>query len=171
MTKRKQFLVAMSGGSGSGKSTLAEALLEHLPEGQAVLFGEDAYYYPMSHYGEPGNKEEWTALVAGINYDAPRSKEADRLVKDVDTPDDLRLARRIRRDVTERGRSLESVLQQYLGTVRAAHYQWTYPAKFEADLVIADEGLPAYGNVRPTEEAIERMIAPVLARLQNCGAI
>ncbi|HCN93205.1 MAG TPA: uridine kinase, partial [Hyphomonas sp.] len=33
----------------------------------------------------------------------------------VDTPDDLRLARRIRRDVTERGRSLESVLQQYLG--------------------------------------------------------
>tara|TARA_R110002050_G_scaffold10299_1_gene35333 strand:+ start:8257 stop:8610 length:354 start_codon:yes stop_codon:yes gene_type:complete len=83
MTKRKQFLVAMSGGSGSGKSTLAEALLEHLPEGQAVLFGEDAYYYPMSHYGEPGNKEEWTALVAGINYDAPRSKEADRLVKDL----------------------------------------------------------------------------------------
>mgnify|MGYP000200381588 CR=1 FL=1 len=57
------------------------------------------------------------------------------------------------------------------GTVRAAHYQWTYPAKFEADLVIADEGLPAYGNVRPTEEAIERMIAPVLARLKNCGAI
>ncbi|HCE21839.1 MAG TPA: uridine kinase, partial [Hyphomonas sp.] len=43
MTKRKQFLVAMSGGSGSGKSTLAEALLEHLPADQAVLFGEDAY--------------------------------------------------------------------------------------------------------------------------------
>ncbi|MEP1599139.1 MAG: uridine kinase [Hyphomonas sp.] len=228
MAKKKPFLVAMSGGSGSGKSTLAEALLEHLPDGQAVLFGEDAYYYPMSHYGEPANKEEWTALVGGNNYDAPRSKEADRLVKDlralkagetiqqpiydyerhdrsketreinsapililegihalsfpkirslidlsvyVDTPDDLRLARRIRRDVTERDRSLESVLQQYLGTVRAAHYQWTYPAKFEADLVIADEGLPAYGNVRPTEEAIERMIAPVLARLQNCGAI
>ena len=73
--------------------------------------------------------------------------------------------------MTERGRSLESVLQQYLGTVRAAHYQWTYPAKFEADLVIADEGLPAYGNVRPTGEAIERMIAPVLARLQTAGVI
>ncbi|WP_291078768.1 uridine kinase [Hyphomonas sp.] len=228
MAKKKPFLVAMSGGSGSGKSTLAEALLDHLEPGQAVLFGEDAYYYPMSHYGEPANREEWETLVAGINYDAPRSKEADRLVKDiralkagetiqqpiydyerhdrsdrtreiksapililegihalsfpkirslidlsvyVDTPDDLRLARRIRRDVTERGRSLESVLQQYLGTVRAAHYQWTYPAKFEADLVIADEGLPAYGNVRPTDEAIERMIAPVLARLQNSGAI
>lgn len=228
MAKKKPFLVAMSGGSGSGKSTLAEALLDHLPEGQAVLFGEDAYYYPMSHYGEPSNKAEWEALVAGINYDAPKSKEADRLVKDlralkagetiqqpiydyerhdrsdktrevksapililegihalsipkiqslidlsvyVDTPDDLRLARRIRRDVLERGRSMQNVLEHYLGTVRAAHYRWTYPAMFEADLVIADEGLPAYGKVCPGQEAIERMIAPVLARLQNCGAI
>ena len=83
MAKKKPFLVAMSGGSGSGKSTLAEALLDHLQDGQAVLFGEDAYYYPMSHYGEPASKEEWTALVGGINYDAPRSKEADRLVKDL----------------------------------------------------------------------------------------
>ncbi|MEQ9436277.1 uridine kinase [Hyphomonas sp.] len=229
MTKRKSaFLIAMSGGSGSGKSTLAEALLDHLGSDKAVMFGEDAYYHPMRHYGEYQTEAERNALVAGINYDDPKSKEADRLVKDVkalkagepidqpvydyerhdrstrtrriesapvlilegihalsfakihslidlsvyvDTPDDLRLARRIRRDVTERGRTIESVLQQYLGTVRAAHYQWTYPAKFEADLVIADEGLPAYGNVRPTGEAIERMIAPVLARLQTAGAI
>lgn len=83
----------------------------------------------------------------------------------VDTPDDLRLARRIRRDVIERGRDVESVLAQYLGTVRAAHYLFTYPAKFSADLVIADEGLPAYGNVRPTSKAIQRMLAPVLERL------
>lgn len=83
----------------------------------------------------------------------------------VDTPDDLRLARRLRRDVTERGRSVESVLSQYLGTVRAAHYRHTFPAMFEADLVIADEGLPAYGQVRPSAEAIGRMIAPILDRL------
>ncbi|MEM1390817.1 MAG: uridine kinase, partial [Pseudomonadota bacterium] len=84
----------------------------------------------------------------------------------VDTPDDLRLARRIRRDVMERGRSVESVLSQYLGTVRAAHYAYTFPAKFEADLVIADEGLPAYGKVRPAPEAVERMLAPITARLE-----
>ena len=89
----------------------------------------------------------------------------------VDTPDDLRLARRIRRDVVERGRSVQNVLEHYLGTVRAAHYRWTYPAMFEADLVIADEGLPAYGKVCPSDEATERMIAPVLARLQNLGVI
>ncbi len=228
IAKRKSFLVAMSGGSGSGKSTLAEALLAHLPEGQARMLGEDAYYLPMSHYGDPKTEDERKALVAGINYDDPISKEVDHLVRDlralkagqaidqpiydydrhdrsvetrhiepapililegihalsmpkikslidlsvyVDTPDDLRLARRIRRDVVERGRKVEGVLQQYLTTVRAAHYRWTYPAKFEADLVIADEGLPAYGHIRPPEEAIERMIAPVLARLQNLGLL
>ena len=96
--------------------------------------------------------------------------EADALIDlrvYVDTPDDLRLARRIRRDVLERKRSVESVLSQYMGSVRPAHYAHTYPAKFGADLVIADEGLPAYGKVRPTAEAIERMLAPVLERLRT----
>jgi len=89
----------------------------------------------------------------------------------VDTPDDLRLARRIRRDVVDRGRQVESVLQQYLGTVRAAHYRHTHPAMFEADLVVADEGLPAYGQVRPSDEAIARMLAPILDRLRSDGVI
>ncbi|MEM8615770.1 MAG: uridine kinase [Pseudomonadota bacterium] len=89
----------------------------------------------------------------------------------VDTPDDLRLARRMRRDVVERGRTVESVLSQYLGTVRAAHYAHTFPAKFEADLVIADEGLPAYGKVRPDEDAIQRMVAPIKERLQAKGIL
>ena len=83
MTKRKSFLIAMSGGSGSGKSTLAEALLDHLPDGKAVMFGEDAYYHPMSFYGDPANEEERLALIATINYDAPASKEVDHLVKDL----------------------------------------------------------------------------------------
>lgn len=87
----------------------------------------------------------------------------------VDTPDDLRLARRIRRDVLERGRSVQGVLSQYLSTVRPAHYRFTFPAKFEADLVIADEGLPAYGDIRPSPAAIERMLAPVLERLARLG--
>lgn len=87
----------------------------------------------------------------------------------VDTPDDLRLARRLRRDVLERERSVESVLSQYLASVRPAHFRHTYPAKFGADLVIADEGLPAYGHVRPTPQAIERMLAPVLERLASEG--
>ncbi|GGB70125.1 MULTISPECIES: uridine kinase [Henriciella] len=89
----------------------------------------------------------------------------------VDTPDDLRLARRLRRDVIERGRSVQNVLEHYLKTVRAAHYRFTFPSMFEADLVIADEGLPAYGKVCPGEEAIDRMLAPVLSRLQSAGVL
>ncbi|MEO0818148.1 MAG: uridine kinase [Pseudomonadota bacterium] len=89
----------------------------------------------------------------------------------VDTPDDLRLARRLRRDVRDRGRDVEDVLSQYLSTVRAAHYSYTFPAKFQADLVIADEGLPAYGHLRPTAAAIERMLAPVLERLVSEGVL
>ncbi|MEO0550521.1 MAG: uridine kinase [Pseudomonadota bacterium] len=89
----------------------------------------------------------------------------------VDTPDDLRLARRIRRDVIERGRDVHGVLNQYLKTVRAAHYRYTYPAMFEADLVIADEGLPAYGQVQADKDAIERMLAPIMARLESRGVL
>lgn len=89
----------------------------------------------------------------------------------VDTPDDLRLARRIRRDVVERKRTVESVLAKYLGAVRPAHYAHTYPAKFGADLVIADDGLPAFGGVRPSPQAVERMLAPVLDRLRGQGVI
>lgn len=100
--------------------------------------------------------------------------EADHLIDlrvYVDTPDDLRLARRIRRDVVERKRPIESVLDQYMNSVRAAHYQHTYPTKFGADLVIADEGLPAFGNTEPSLGAVERMLAPVLRRLQGAGVI
>ncbi|MEM7768820.1 MAG: uridine kinase [Pseudomonadota bacterium] len=85
----------------------------------------------------------------------------------VDTPDDLRLARRLRRDVLERDRDVEDVLEQYLATVRPAHYRFTFPAKFQADLVIADEGLPAYGDVKPSRSAIDRMLAPILERLSH----
>lgn len=89
----------------------------------------------------------------------------------VDTPDDLRLARRIRRDVLERERSIESVLGQYMSTVRPAHYAHTYPAKFKADLVIADEGIPAYGDLAPTDRAVARMLAPVMNRLFTLGVV
>lgn len=100
--------------------------------------------------------------------------EADHLIDlrvYVDTPDDLRLARRLRRDVVERKRPIESVLDQYMNSVRAAHYQHTYPTKFGADLVIADEGLPAFGNTEPSAGAVERMLAPVLGRLRKDGVI
>lgn len=58
----------------------------------------------------------------------------------VDTDSDLRIIRRIRRDVLERGRSLEFVLNQYLETVRPMHQQFIEPSKRYADIIIPEGG-------------------------------
>lgn len=87
----------------------------------------------------------------------------------VETSDDLRLIRRIRRDRAERGRSSEGVIQQYLRFVRASHHRFTQPAKYLCKLVVADEGFPAYQNDAPDNIAVERLVAPVWARLLAMG--
>ena len=58
----------------------------------------------------------------------------------VDTDADVRLIRRIKRDVAKRGRSLESVLSQYLATVKPMHEQFVEPSKKNADLVVLEGG-------------------------------
>lgn len=58
----------------------------------------------------------------------------------VDTDDDVRLIRRIRRDVTERGRGLESILDQYENSVRPMHLQFVDPTKRYADIIIPQGG-------------------------------
>ena len=58
----------------------------------------------------------------------------------VDTDADVRLIRRIKRDVAKRGRSLESVLNQYLATVKPMHEQFVEPSKKNADLVVLEGG-------------------------------
>ena len=58
----------------------------------------------------------------------------------VDTPDDLRLIRRIRRDTVERGRSLESVLDQYETMVRPMYQTFCEPTKRHADIIIPEGG-------------------------------
>jgi len=58
----------------------------------------------------------------------------------VDTPDDIRFIRRLRRDVAERGRTVESVIEQYLATVRPMHAQFVEPSKRCADVIIPEGG-------------------------------
>jgi len=58
----------------------------------------------------------------------------------VDTDDDIRLIRRIRRDVEERGRSLKSILEQYETSVRPMHLQFVEPTKRYADIIIPEGG-------------------------------
>ena len=58
----------------------------------------------------------------------------------VDTDADIRLCRRIKRDVTKRGRSLESVITQYKQTVKPMHEMYVEPSKKFADLVVPEGG-------------------------------
>lgn len=58
----------------------------------------------------------------------------------VDTDADVRILRRIRRDVRDRARSLDSVIQQYLQTVKPMHEQYVEPSRKNADLIIPEGG-------------------------------
>ena len=58
----------------------------------------------------------------------------------VDTPDDIRFIRRLRRDLDERGRTVESVIEQYVATVRPMHMQFVEPSKRHADVIIPEGG-------------------------------
>ena len=58
----------------------------------------------------------------------------------VDTDSDLRFIRRLKRDIAERGRTLESVIDQYLNTVRPMHLEFVEPSKRYADVIIPEGG-------------------------------
>jgi uridine kinase len=67
----------------------------------------------------------------------------------VDTPDDIRLLRRIRRDVAERGRTLESIAEQYVTSVRPMHERFVLPSKGQADLLL--------NGMAPLPESVNRL--------------
>ena len=58
----------------------------------------------------------------------------------VDTEDDIRILRRIQRDIKERGRTVDSVIEQYLSTVKPAHDQFIEPYKKYADIIMPEGG-------------------------------
>ena len=58
----------------------------------------------------------------------------------VEAPDDIRLIRRLRRDLEERGRTPASVIDQYLETVRRMHLEFVEPSKRHADMIVQEGG-------------------------------
>ena len=54
----------------------------------------------------------------------------------VDTDDDTRFIRRLRRDLSERGRTVESVIEQYMSTVKPMHLEFVEPSKRYADIIV-----------------------------------
>jgi uridine kinase len=63
----------------------------------------------------------------------------------VDTEADLRFIRRLRRDIRERGRTAESVIEQYMATVRPMHMEFVEPSKRYADVIIPEGGYNEVG--------------------------
>jgi uridine kinase len=85
-------------------------------------------------------------IVEGILIFAePRIAELLDVKVFVDTPDDIRFIRRLQRDITERGRTVESVIAQYYATVRPMHFEFVEPSKRNADLIIPEGGNPEIG--------------------------
>ena len=78
----------------------------------------------------------------------------------VDTDADVRILRRIVRDVRDRGRSLDSVVNQYLSTVKPMHEQFVEPSKRNADIIIPEGG--------HNQVALEMVMERVRAHIERC---
>jgi uridine kinase len=76
----------------------------------------------------------------------------------VDTDPDLRFIRRLERDISERGRTTESVVKQYLSTVRPMHLEFVEPSKRYADVIIPEGGFNA--------AALDMVVARIETMLQ-----
>ena len=141
-----------------------DLLVEHLSElksGRPVT----APLYSFLHHGrDPGGEPIPAAevvIVEGTHVlcTPPLTALFDIKVF-VDTPADIRFIRRLLRDQTERGRTAESVIHQYLLTVRPGHERHTEPSRTHADFIVAD----ATAAVRLEDpQAVIRLAAPVLA--------
>ena len=73
----------------------------------------------------------------------------------VDTPADIRFSRRLVRDIQERGRTVDSCIQQYYATTRPMHFAWVEPSKVFADVVVSGE------------EDIDTLTARLIDRIEN----
>lgn len=110
-------------------------------------------------------------FVEGIHlFCTPALRELFDIKVYVDAPDDIRLARRLLRDVNERGRTAQSVVGQYLTTVRPMHHEWTHPNRDCADLTIRNDAAAARPSDHLTAffDALARpLIDEVRARRAN----
>ena len=161
----KNLIIGIAGGSGSGKTTLALRLKERFGEDEVRLISHDSYYKrhdehlqelkagraidcPVYDYADlnRSNKVQHiepapVLIVEGIlPFVEPELCELFDYKIYVDTDADERILRRILRDVKERGRSLDSVIHQYLTTVKPMHEAFVEPSKRNADIIVPNGG-------------------------------
>ena len=163
-------IIGIAGGSGSGKTTLACRLKALFGEDEVRLISHDSYYkrhdeLPFEercklNYDHPDAFDNalliyhLQELKAGRAIDCPVYDYVEGILPFVepelcamfdhkifvDTDADERILRRLVRDVKERGRSLDSVINQYLTTVKPMHEAFVEPSKRNADIIVPNGG-------------------------------
>ena len=152
--------IGIAGGTGSGKTTLTEHLAARFGSDISVVHHDNYYKRQdrpfaercLQNYDHPDAFDTRTdetveiqptkvVIVEGILIF--QSKELRDLLDIkifVETDADVRILRRALRDVEERGRSLESVVNQYLTTVKPMHEQFVEPTRKFADIIVLEGG-------------------------------
>ena len=140
-------IIGIAGGSGSGKTTVVKRIAKVLPPHCAAVIPLDSYYndttdltpevlsnrLPETVHIEP----KPVIILEGImTLHHKKLRDMMDLKIFVDTDSDVRLIRNIRRDVVERGRTVEMVLDHYENDVKPMHEQFIEPTKKFADLII-----------------------------------
>lgn len=121
-----------------------ELMIEHIEkllEGQAIE--KPQYDFTVHNRKKQTIRVETKEIILleGILIlDSPRLRELMDIKIFVDTDADVRIIRRIVRDMKDRGRSLESVISQYLNVVKPAHNEFCEPTKRYADIIIPEGG-------------------------------
>ena len=159
--------IGIAGGTGSDKTTITRRILDEFGGDVSVLYHDNYYkrhddipfaerkklnYDHPNAFDTPLLVQHLDALRAGQPVACPtydytvhnRAAETITVVPAkvvvVDTDADVRILRRIVRDVRDRGRDLESIVTQYLTTVKPMHEMFVEPSKRYADIIIPEGG-------------------------------
>lgn len=123
------------------ETELMAAHLQQLRAGQAI----DCPVYDFSQHNRSDDtihiEPRQVIIVEGILiFENPELRDLMDIRIFVDTDADIRICRRIKRDVNKRGRSLESVIEQYQTTVKPMHEKYVEPSKKYAHIVVPEGG-------------------------------
>ena len=146
MTKSKPIIIGVTGGSGSGKTSVSRAIFNNFPDHSIMMLEQDSYYKDQSHL----SFEE----RLNTNYDHPFAFDNDLLIQHVgdllnykaiekpvyDYVAHTRSQATIIQDMEERGRTLDSVIEQYLTVVKPMYHQFIEPTKRYADIIVPEGG-------------------------------
>jgi uridine kinase len=121
-----------------------DLMVRHLHELRAGQAVEVPVYDFTRHARRPATETAWprkSIIVEGILiYSDPALRGMLDVKVFVDADDDIRFIRRLKRDVAERARTMESVIEQYVSTVKPMHLEFVEPSKRYADIIIPQGG-------------------------------